>query len=378
MQVVALTGPAPSKLPHTGLGIFEMRSERVNGAPSYVMMGNANILLWRNIVGSCWIVGERVHVGTNRGALRARDGAATPDGVSAAWEFQDGPMTWAEAPDVTCVARTELEEELNQAASSIGLVGDTPDRLQRDCLGLFEATGKRANGYPIYALAGSDGADLLWHAGSVWVVGNREDLGSSVGGLLAYDGALRPERVKACWAVIGSQEQWVSASGVKVLVGAALDFELSSAAHTVALAGATPHNLQRSFVGVFVKLPNRINGLPTYRGKGGGASNVLMWHSASCWFVGSITSTRGMLRARDGALRPECVRATWEVWDERSDSWVEAPDLRCLPKHHVVRAVEEMERGGGVGAVPPVGRGGLRRTASAVGRLQQQTRAPMA
>ena len=34
---------------------------------------------------------------------------------------------------------------------------------------------------------------MLWHAGSCWIVGNRSDLGSKIGGLLAYDGALRPE-----------------------------------------------------------------------------------------------------------------------------------------------------------------------------------------
>ena len=146
--------------------------------------------------------------------------------------------------------------------------------LQRDRLGLWEIARERVNGYPCYSLVGSDGTDLLWHAGSCWIVGNREDKGSNVGGMLAYDGALRPDRLTqgVSWAVMGLAKDWVSAPLVACLTGAKLDFELGSASHTVALVGATPLGRgSDGFLGVFDLLPQRINALPAYRMKGEGS-----------------------------------------------------------------------------------------------------------
>ena len=53
----------------------------------------------------------------------------------------------------------------------------------------------------------------------------------------------------------------------------------------------------------------------------------------------SVSSAQ--MRAADGALRPECIEATWEVWDSSGQSWVAAPALRCLSRDAVVEAVEK-------------------------------------
>ena len=384
-DVVALVGPAPAGLHHDGLGLYEKRPAakgRINGAPSYSLVGSRDkTVMWR-ASGGAWLVGSSAEQGGNDGAMRAKQGSGvpgTPDSMVAMWKMHSENGSYIEAPGVRCIAGASIQHEWDTASRHIGLVGTTPGHLQRDCLGLFERTkGELVNGFPTYTVVGTDGNDVLWHAGSCWIVGNRSDLGSKIGGLLAYDGALRPEAVAAPWQVMDLSNQWGAAPLVRVIVGAQLDFELTSAATTIALVGATPQQLHGSFVGVFERLPNRVNGLPTYKSKG--SSNVLMWHAGSYWFVGSFTrSAGGQMRAADGAMRPECIAACWEVWDGKAGggkgAWVEAPELKCLPKHRIVQAVEEVRA---VEKKTMARERQLRRTASAIGRLEKQTRRPLA
>ena len=213
------------------------------------------------------------------------------------------------------------------------------------------------------------------------------DVGSSIGGMIAFDGALRPDAVSAAWAVMDLSRLWSTAPSVQCFVGARLEFELGSASRTVALVGATPLGKGvDGFLGVFDLRPHRINGLPSYRMKGEGErTSVLLWHAGSYWLAGSMKSQKSdvaSLRACDGALRPECVEATWEVWDERRRSWEPAPALRCVPRTTVVQAVEEVEetlleagaRESGRKMHTALEHAALRRTASAVGRLHNQPR----
>ena len=420
-DVVCLQGDAPANMHHDGLGLFEKRKEKIGGSPSYSLIGDDETVLWRasdsnsNLTQKSWFIGKLKNAGTTKGELRARDGApselqqrllffpepvretqiahsrmpianysmarllfrvAAPEAVKAAWEFQRAAEIadaasgdWVQAPGVRCVAGAALEMESENAALMIALVGSTPEDQQRDCLGLFERTKERVNGYPCFALVGSDGSDLLWHAGSCWIVGNKPDCGSKVGGLLVYDGSLRPEATRGTWEVMGSKNEWVPAPGVRCICGAALEFELQSSAMTVALVGTTPRDLQSAFVGIFERLPNLVNGLSTYKSKG--SSSTLMWHAGCYWNVGSFSGKGGQMRAADGALRPEMVTATWEVYDGRQRKWVEAPDLRCMAKHRIVRAVEEVK------AVEAKAERRLRRTVSAIGRLEKQGRRPI-
>ena len=166
-------------------------------------------------------------------------------------------------------------------------------------------------------------------------MGNREDLGSKMGGLWAPDSSLRPEAVSAKWKVAG-EKTWTEAKGVSVIHGAELESELTSAAQTVSVVGATPSNLQRSFVGVFDKLPQRINGCPAYKLKE--ADTVLMYKQGSFWWVGDL-ARQSRLRSCDGALKPELIRAPWEVWDGQRKKWAVAPDLECVTKQQIRQAV---------------------------------------
>lgn len=387
-EVLAMVGPPlPSIVVYDGLGIFEKRKERINGAPSFSLVGGDEMIcLWRVLNDfEGWFIGNREYIGKAHGSFRVRGAQPTPDVAGAHWEVvsADG-KEWAEAPGVRCISGEAVQAGLDAAPKTMALVGSTPHHLQRDCLGLFERTDKIVNGYPLYALVGNETRDLLWHVGSCWIVGNRPDIGSNVGGMVACDGALRPDAVQAPWAVMGLQNEWVAAPNVEVIVGSKLNFELSSAARTVALVGATPR-AQNGFLGVFERMTRTVNGLATYRMKSDDpdAPPVLLWHANACWLVGSMAESSShrdgaQLRVSDGALRPECIEAMWEVWDDKQDAWVEAPALRCLPRHAVVKAVEEVEmkdeliRRLEVSSKGGAGGQRMRRTASAVTAIRAE------
>ena len=368
-KIVALIGSPPQSITtlRDGLGVFERREERINGAPSYALLGSGGkTLLWRTLPatgGMLWYIGSQECAGSDRGDFRsratviqqkadtfidliARSTVPTPDVGTVLWEVlaEDGE-SWVEAPAVRCIASTPVQAESDAAPELMALVGSTPNQLQRDCLGLFaRRPGVLIDGYPCYEIIGSDGHDLLWHHGSCWIVGNAEDVGTSIGGMLACSGELRPDAIRTTWRVMGYDSKWVQAPNVECITGERLEHEIQSAARTIALVGATPRRV-KPLAEVFERLPRAVNGLATYvmRSDAPDKPPVLLWHASGCWLVGSMAASvsSAQMRAADGALRPECIEATWEVWDSSGQSWVEAPALRCLSRDAVVEAVEK-------------------------------------
>ena len=191
-EIIALVGAAPilGAPIADGLGVYRKRpqSKRINGAPTYSLTGSGSeeTVMWR-ASGGAWLVGSAKVEGSSDGNIRAKDSAAaaTPDAItSPCWKFRDSTGTYVEAPTVRCLAGAALQLEWDAATKLVALVGATPGSIQRDCLGLFERSkSELVNGYPTYTLIGTDGNDVLWHAGSCWIVGNREDLGAKKGGL---------------------------------------------------------------------------------------------------------------------------------------------------------------------------------------------------
>lgn len=102
-------------------------------------------------------------------------------------------------------------------------------------------------------------------------------------------------------------------------------------AATVALAGATPGNLQRDWgLGIFTRRLEDVNGWPSY--VRGGDEDTMLWHVRTCWFVGNASDVGkdiGYVSARDGALQPVKVEAPWRVWRDSDKQWIDGPSLRC-------------------------------------------------
>ena len=276
-QRIALVGASPEGIGAVpdGLGVFEKRSDskRMNGAPTYIPLA-------RKKRQSCGVLA------VERGWWdRPRRRAVATVAYEPRTARRRRRQTRSHRRAGSFATRRALTAKRRRcgASQARSWSSNTPPRpislrlsvrrgnIQRDCLGLFERSKSEfVNGYPTYHIIGTDGNDILWHAGSCWIVGNREDLGAKKGGLLCYDGSLKPECIAAgLWEVMDLKNEWVAAPEVVVVFGAQLEFERRSAAMTVALVGATPRQLHGSFVGIFERLPNRVNGLPTYKSKGG-------------------------------------------------------------------------------------------------------------
>ena len=217
-------------------------------------------------------------------------------------------------------------------AAEIALVGATPRNLQgpRMFLGAFKKTTSRANGRPTYKMDGSDKA-MLWFDGSHWRIGRSKDVGKTTGFIKAYDTAQSPELVTATWEVADDvSDAWVPAPGLRIIAGAALHAERQAAARTIALLGATPGDCHQKKMGLYKKRAELVNGWPSYEAVFD--SKFAMWHSGTCWCVGhkdGLGKDVGCLSARDGALRPEAISATWQVCDDEG-SWPHAPDVRIF------------------------------------------------
>ena len=119
---------------------------------------------------------------------------------------------------------------------------------------------------------------------------------------------------------------------MRCLAGDALVTELAKAAPRVALVGSTPRGMHADWLGVYVKRNTVVNlGYPSY--VAAGDDDRMMWHAGFSWIVGSdLGGEEGVIFVRDGALAPEAVQASWEVWNDRTDDhkWEVAPALHVL------------------------------------------------
>ena len=100
--------------------------------------------------------------------------------------------------------------------SSLVIIGEIPETLQRSCLGLFDSRTKEVNGHVSYQMAGGD--SMMWYAGEHWLVGLKGDVGSELGYLKARNGALRPDLIPpGMWEVIDNNNKWYSAPSVECI-----------------------------------------------------------------------------------------------------------------------------------------------------------------
>ena len=99
----------------------------------------------------------------------------------------------------------------------------------------------------------------------------------------------------------------------------------------IALVRPTPGGVQAFALGLFAKRAELVNSYPSYT-KAGDAS-VMLWHAGDSWYVGytsELGEPRGWVCVADGALTPETVALSWQVFDPNTGEWVVAPELRAL------------------------------------------------
>ena len=220
---------------HTGKPITT-KNGLVDGRPVYAKQGEEESkLIWFNKKSGRWYAGKARALGKAAGVLHVGDVAETPDKVTSRWQAWVGPKRgWVEAPDMRAVtgeqgrAIVEADEKaVKGAASTIRLAGDTPQGLRHEWLGAYDRRpGALIGGRPSYVKR-DDETKLLWYyaASGTWFMGGEASLGKAKGVLLAHDGAMVPERIKAgAWQVgQGQGRGWIAAPELRWLSGVDAD-----------------------------------------------------------------------------------------------------------------------------------------------------------
>ena len=250
-----------------------------------------------------------------------------------------------------------LRAELDTAAQSVYLVGDTPEGAQSKKIGAYDRReGELVNGRWAYVKR-DDSGTMMWYDDIEpvqWVIGDANDLGSSESYCRCRDTASSPEHVSAEWQV-GLKGKAIPAPSLRCLPGAegeaalaahnaevarkkaeaaqAIRGELDAAARTVYLLGDTPSNAQKERLGVFDRREgDLVNGRWAYVKRDD--SETMIWYDDTepvAWLVGDLEnlgSTSAGCRCRDLAASPDRVTSSWEVGVKGKP--VAAPSLRCL------------------------------------------------
>eukprot|EP00966_Prymnesium_polylepis_P090574 2097437-Prymnesium_polylepis.2 len=105
-DTIALVGALPAAVQahfnrHKVLaqGVYTKRSELVNGRPSYVNVGDDELLWWDD--NGSWVFGRSKILGQDVGWVKADHDVPQPGLVPRGrWQAADGKAGWAKAPDL--------------------------------------------------------------------------------------------------------------------------------------------------------------------------------------------------------------------------------------------------------------------------------------
>ena len=376
-RTVYLLGETPSNAQSDRLGVYDrLDGELVNGRWAYVKRDDSAVMMWYdNTEPVAWLVGDTENLGGTSGGCRCRDAAASPDRAGSKWEvgFKGKPIP---APSLRCLSGPEGEDalaaheeqiaqrkaaaieairsQLDAAAYTVYLVGETPSNAQSNKIGAYDRLDDGlVNGRWAYVKRDDDDI-VMWYDDSeptAWLVGTAANLGSTSGGCRCRDSAIAPDQVGTGW-VVGIKGKPIPAPSLRCLSGAEGEAAmaaheaqvalkkgaigqdvLDAAAQTIYLVGETPSNAQRGIIGAYDRREaGLVNGRWAYVKRDD--SDVMLWYDDTepvAWLVGDaddLGSTECRCRCGDSAVAPDRVAAKWEVGVKGRA--IPAPSLRCL------------------------------------------------
>jgi len=248
------------------------------------------------------------------------------------------------------------------SASTVHIIGSTPKNTNAHCLGAYAKQSQMHAGRHVYQNGTDANLSLWWCTSGVdddngdekpgsWWVGPTAVIGTRQGFFRATENTDIPEEVSVVWQVF-MEGAMHDAPSVKVLTPqqhlAALQASLAGASRTLKLSGRSPEGLDAYSAFGFSRLVQAVSAASgaaelvndrfTYRSED---ATVALWFASAqgTWLIGSaadVGSRSGFLVCEDGALLPEMIAATWNMYD--SGSWVEAPGLKVVAQEDAMAA----------------------------------------
>ena len=256
-------------------------------------------------------------------------------------------MTWGWQLLAICAATCNT--------SVIYMTGSLPHPSLGHLLGKYDVSDQESGGRKIYTKATEAGRQLLWYSQGTWWASIREkwqEPGKGAPALGATSDAISPELIPSGWQYKSETDgfsDWHSAPEVKCQSGEAgvaavletmaapsiafyfkLDGGLSI--HRWAFFRHSRSHRPSSFKKIRPWFGN--SGRHVYETRDGPLR--MLWYANDSWYVGDPAAvgtvpeasfTASFYRARDDALLPEDLRATWQHWS--NSTWEDVAPMRA-------------------------------------------------
>ena len=325
------------------LGVYLQQEERVRGFPAYAKRDVEGLegqgrRLWSTR--GRWRGGNAMNFGTTQCTLTTCNGFALLPELCTKWQVWAG-KAWSPGPELRCLSEAAFELEISARSRVVYLVGHTPNHVQNGRLGAYVQKEGRVNGFTVYAMQETDGVQgqMLWWKNGSWFVGSSTGNEDVYGIRTINDGALLPELCTKWECYDGERMAWLPAPELRCLSEAAFESEVAARSNVVHLVGALPGAwapTQGVLRCAYLQQAERVHGFPTYgiqamEGVQDDHDEMLWWMSGR-WFVSPrkvVGKGYGIRSISDGALLPELC-TEWEVFDGESETFLSAPELRCL------------------------------------------------
>jgi hypothetical protein len=324
---LVITGLSAQHVAADCMGRYTRQARTYGKKPLYKGGRNKNMSIWFEEEGNCWCVGSEEEIGSTLCCMCAfdNDNAPTPDAVLSTWNVDVFP----EVDDRirACCASTEATiasqpQQQHYAPPTIAVVGLDASSLL--CAGMYTKQQRKEGGMAVYE-GGRDGKRAIWHhQNGWWCVGEMVHIGTASCYMYVNDpAAVSPNATKELWQVsVMKPCSCVRVTKSKKKHTKVVEVKgVPTDAQGVAVLNGKYRQQGRMMAvlnGKYRQQGRMIGGRPTFKGGQYGCSTLWYDEHHGKWcatherFVG-VSEGLCTLEAKDTALTPDKVKATWQV-----------------------------------------------------------------
>jgi hypothetical protein len=306
-----LTGLSAQHVVADCMGRYTRQARTHDKKPTYKGGRDKNMVIWFVEEESVWCVGSEKHIGTGFCSMYAIDNAPTPDAVLSTWNVRtrSEPDERVHVCSTSTAATTASQlQQQHSAPPTIAVVGLSLGASSRYA-GVYTKQLRKEGGMVVYE-GGLDGKQAVWQdKNGWWRVGEMVNIGTN--GCYMYTPGSSSISSDA------AKEQW-QVSSMKPCSSARVTKSKKKHTKVVEVKGVFigDSNNMAVFNGKYRQKGRMIGGRPTF--KGGQYSQSTLWYDehegkwCGC-HERSVGTGMHLLEAKDTALTPDKVKATWQV-----------------------------------------------------------------
>jgi hypothetical protein len=334
---LVLTGQSAQHIAAGCMGRYTRQARTHDKKPTYKGGRDKNMAIWFVEEWNYWLVGLEEEIGTSFCSMFALDNAPTPDAVLSTWNVDSSPVA-DERIQVCCtstVATTASQlQHYHSAPPTFAVVGlDASSRYA----GVYTKQLRKEGGMVVYE-GGLDGKQAVWQdKNGCWCVAEMVHIGTN--GCYMYrpgSSSISPDAAKEQWEVSSMKP----CSSVRVTK--------SKKKHTKVIevkgVPTDDETIMMVLNGKYRQQGRMIGGRPTF--KGGQYDSILWYDEHEGKWCGSCERNVGTgmctLEAKDAALTPDKVKATWQVTGFEPSPYpnIIVPSVKAVEQEEVPRLMQ--------------------------------------